>query len=102
LANQAAWRTTRAGANRKSVVNEIHPRVQLVNSPLKILACSCAGPFERIAQFALQHADPRKLTRNPAILSNDIRLHPPDLQVFCSNCRVRENQSKSITKVRRH
>jgi len=54
----------------------------------------------RIRREVERHADPRKLAHNPAILSNGIRLHLPDLQVFCSNCRVRENQSKSMTKVR--
>jgi len=70
------------GASGKSVINEIHPRVQLVKPPTKLFVCSCTGAFERMGQFALQHPNPCELARNPAILrNNDIRFHLPDLQV---------------------
>jgi len=64
----------------KSVINEIQPRVQLVNLPSKILVCSFAGPLECIAQFALEHADSRGLAHDPTILSRNVRFHLPDLQ----------------------
>jgi hypothetical protein len=66
----------------KSVIHEVQPRVQLIHSPPKLVACSCSGAFERVCQFALQHANPCQLACNPAILCNNyIRIHLSDLQV---------------------